>query len=99
MALCWGTGLLLGTEDSAPTINVPTIEVVIDFIGLRPMRSVRARVAAGRWFHPMTPTYGVRMDAQAGAVIAIAGMAGNFEVKLSWRLNVSDIPAGSASSA
>jgi NTP-dependent ternary system trypsin peptidase co-occuring protein len=30
-------------------------------------------------------TFGVRMDAQVGAVIAKTGIAGNFEVKLTWR--------------
>ncbi len=32
-------------------------------------------------------TFGVRMDAQVGAVIAKTGIAGNFEVKLTWRSN------------
>ena len=44
-------------------------------------------------------TFGVRLDAQVGAVLAKTGMAGNFEVKLTWRLNVSDTHSGSASSA
>jgi hypothetical protein len=33
-------------------------------------------------------TFGVRLDAEFGAVIAKAGMAGNFESKLTWRSNV-----------
>jgi hypothetical protein len=33
-------------------------------------------------------TFGVRLDAEVGAVITKAGMAGNFEVKLTWRSNV-----------
>ena len=37
-------------------------------------------------------TFGVRLDAEVGAVIAKTGMAGNFEVKLSWRSNASDTP-------
>jgi len=30
-------------------------------------------------------TFGVRLDAEIGAVIAKTGVAGNFEVKLTWR--------------
>jgi NTP-dependent ternary system trypsin peptidase co-occuring protein len=44
-------------------------------------------------------TFGVRMDAQVGAVIAKTGMAGNFEVKLTWQLDASDIANESANSA
>ncbi len=35
-------------------------------------------------------TFGVRLDAEFGAVIAKTGMAGNFEVKLTWRPQVRD---------
>ncbi|MGH3826977.1 MAG: CU044_2847 family protein [Pseudonocardiaceae bacterium] len=37
-------------------------------------------------------TFGVRLDAEVGAVIAKTGMSGNFEVKLSWRSEVPDTP-------
>lgn len=37
-------------------------------------------------------TFGVRLDAEVGAVIAKTGVAGNFEVKLTWCSNVSDTP-------
>jgi hypothetical protein len=43
-------------------------------------------------------TFGVRLDAEVGAVIAKTGMAGNFEVKLSWRSNVRDTPDETVSS-
>lgn len=36
-------------------------------------------------------TFGVRLDAEVGAVIAKTGMSGNFEVKLTWRSNVPDV--------
>ncbi|MGH3976355.1 MAG: CU044_2847 family protein [Pseudonocardiaceae bacterium] len=42
-------------------------------------------------------TFGVRLDAEVGAVIAKTGMAGNFEVKLTWRSNVQAAPDGAAS--
>lgn len=42
-------------------------------------------------------TFGVRLDAEVGAVIAKTGMAGNFEVKLTWRSNVRDAPDGAVS--
>lgn len=37
-------------------------------------------------------TFGVRLDAEVGAVIAKTGMAGNFEVKLTWRSNAPGTP-------
>ncbi|MGB6165281.1 MAG: CU044_2847 family protein [Pseudonocardiaceae bacterium] len=37
-------------------------------------------------------TFGVRLDAEFGAVIAKTGMSGNFEVKLTWRSTVPDTP-------
>jgi hypothetical protein len=36
--------------------------------------------------------FGVRLDAEVGAVIAKTGMAGNFEVKLTWRSDGPDTP-------
>lgn len=60
-----GAGILLGTrhvltcahallrsDDPSTEACAPSIEVVIDFVGLRPMRSARARVAAGGWVPP-----------------------------------------------
>ena len=35
-------------------------------------------------------TFGVRLDAEFGAVIAKTGMAGNFEIKLTWRSGAPD---------
>lgn len=35
-------------------------------------------------------TFGVRLDAEVGAVIAKTGMSGNFEVKLTWRSDAPD---------
>lgn len=35
-------------------------------------------------------TFGVRLDAEVGAVIAKTGMSGNFEVKLTWRSSAPD---------
>jgi hypothetical protein len=40
-------------------------------------------------------TFGVKLDAQAGAVIAKTGVQGHFEVKLTW----SQQPAGSDSAS
>jgi len=37
-------------------------------------------------------TFGVRLDAEVGAVIAKTGMSGNFEVKLTWRSHTPDTP-------
>jgi hypothetical protein len=37
-------------------------------------------------------TFGVRLDAEVGAVIAKTGMAGNFEIKLTWRSNAPGTP-------
>jgi Trypsin-co-occurring domain 1 len=42
-------------------------------------------------------TFGVRLDAEVGAVIAKTGMAGNFEVKLAWRSNARDASDGAVS--
>ena len=36
--------------------------------------------------------FGVRLDAEVGAVIAKTGMAGNFEVKLTWRSSIPGTP-------
>ncbi len=59
-----GAGLLLGTrhvltcahvlrpDDLGTEDTVPNIEVVIDFVGLRPMRQARAQVAPGGWIPP-----------------------------------------------
>ena len=60
-----GGGLLLGTQhvltcahvllqsdDHDTEDSAPTVEVVIDFVGVQPMRSARARVAAGGWVPP-----------------------------------------------
>ena len=36
--------------------------------------------------------FGVRLDAEVGAVIAKTGIGGNFEVKLTWRSEILDTP-------
>jgi hypothetical protein len=43
---------LLGSGDLDTEDCAPSTEVVIDFVGLRPLRSARARVAAGGWVPP-----------------------------------------------
>jgi len=62
-----GAGILLGTRyvltcahvllrsdahDLGAVNTVPAIDVIIDFVGLRPVRSARARVAHGGWVPP-----------------------------------------------
>ena len=60
-----GAGILLGTRHVLTCAHVllqagdlsnqdapPNIEVVIEFVGLHPLRSARAQVAAGGWVPP-----------------------------------------------